>query len=246
MNDRLYPPAQREVNVLARDTDNFLAAFQDQPDLTDLGDAARRVLATAAALFYQRGAAATSVRDVTQACGLSPGALYNHFASKDDLLYTLVRHGQARMQWHLDEAFATHPPSPQERFAAFVQAYVVAHLVGPQLAQVTRREYLHLSPARRAEVTAQRRGIRQQLAEILRDGARSGAFTLIGGEDGATGTALMVLDMCSRTSDWFDPHGPVDVAEMAQRYVLAAQRLVGARPPRVRSARATLRPRARR
>jgi AcrR family transcriptional regulator len=232
VNDRLYPADAREVNDLAADTDAFLAGFAGQPDLAHLGEAARRVLATAAALFFERGAAGTSVRDVTNACGLTPGALYNHFASKDDLLYAIVQHGIARMRSRLDAAQSDCGDTAAERFAAFVRAYVLGHLVGPKLAQVTRREYLHLSPGRRAEVIVERREIRAQLAEILLAGGREGSFGLIGdGADGAgaTGTALMILDMCSRTSEWFDPDGASNVDELAERYVQAAQRLVGIR-----------------
>src|SRR5215469_2953680 len=76
--------------------------------LADLGDplpvggtAIQARLAEAAIeLFYQRGALATTVSDITRACGLTPGALYNHFASKDHLLYLVVRdiHQQADNQ----------------------------------------------------------------------------------------------------------------------------------------------------
>ena len=38
----------------------------------------------------------------------------------------------------------------------------------------------------------------------------------------------MVLDMCSRTSDWFDRSRDTDPAEIVARYVQAALRLVGA------------------
>jgi AcrR family transcriptional regulator len=228
MNDCL-PAASHEVNDLANDTAIFLADFAGQPDLAHLGAAARRVLATAAALFLERGAAGTSVRDVTTACGLSPGALYNHFGSKDDLLFTLVQHGQARMRRRLDEATAGCGSDPAARFTAFVRGYVTGHLVAPKLAQVTRREYLHLSAARCEHVVAARRAIRRELADILRAGHDQGLFDLIGGRDDATGQALMVLDMCSRTSEWFDPHGAADLTELAERYVLAARRLVGAR-----------------
>jgi hypothetical protein len=141
------------------------------------------------------------------------------------------------MRRRLDDALSGCSDDPHEQFSAFVRAYVVGHLVGPKLAQVTRREYLHLSPGRCAEVTAERRRFREQLAEILCAGAKNGAFELIDGvgdtgpADGATGQALMVLDMCSRTSEWFDPHGPSDIDELTERYVRAARRLVGAQQP---------------
>lgn len=247
VNDRLYPSSAREVNDLSRDTGIFLAAFEGQPDLAELGDAARRVLATAAALFYRNGAAGTSVRDVTQACGLTPGALYNHFASKDDLLYTLVRHGHDSMLRRLDLELAAAPAGPAAQFVAFVRAYVTGHLVFPELALVVRRDYLHLSEQRQATIVAERREIRRRLSAILLAGAGRGDFDLIGGPEGATGQALMVLDMCSRTSEWFDRHGPADIPELTERYLAAARRLVGAAGPgRARSGRASLRSRARR
>jgi AcrR family transcriptional regulator len=232
MNDRLYPVETTGVNDLDRLRAIFLAAFEDQPDLADLTPAARRVLATSAALFYERGAVDTSVRDLTKACGLSPGALYNHFASKDDLLYTLVKHGhvriQARIRRQLDEA----ADDPTARFAAFVTAYLRGHVSNPELAQVVRREYLHLSAERYAEIVDMRRALRTELTGLITDGCRADGFDLINGPSGAVGSALMVLDMCSRTSDWFDRSRESDPRDITERYVLAALRIVGAPEPR--------------
>jgi len=49
---------------------------------------ATRLLDAALTLFARHGYAATSVADIQQACGLSPGsgALYKHFPSKKALL----------------------------------------------------------------------------------------------------------------------------------------------------------------
>ena len=97
------------------------------------------------------GAVATSVRDITGACGLSPGALYRHFASKDDMLYALVRHGHARLEQRVGHG-AGRAAGRRRRGRAHAapssSAYVLGHLVSPELAQVVRREYLHLSERR--------------------------------------------------------------------------------------------------
>ena len=45
-----------------------------------------KIAEAAVELFYRKGAPGTTVREITAACGLSPGALYNHFDSKDHLL----------------------------------------------------------------------------------------------------------------------------------------------------------------
>ena len=83
---------------LTAQSQQFLADFESYPDIAELSFAARRILAAAATLFYRYGAASTSVRDLTKACGLTPGALYNHFESRDELLLVLVRSGYSRTE----------------------------------------------------------------------------------------------------------------------------------------------------
>lgn len=222
-------PARRPVDAFDDHVQTFARAFDGDPDLAHLSSAARRILAVSAALFQERGAAATSVRDITRACGLTPGALYNHFASRDDVLYELVRHGHARLERRVQRALAeVGSTDPVERFAAFVGAYVTGHLVQPDLAQVVRREYLHLSPPRRAEIVQRRRAMRARLARLLREGCVAGRFELIGGAQEATAAATMVLDMCSRTSEWYDPRRSDRRERLVARYVAGALRMVGA------------------
>lgn len=227
MNECL-PEAEGSVNGRGS-AGVFAAQFAEAPDLADLSAAARRVLAVSAALFFRNGAAATSVRDITSACGLSPGALYNHFAAKDDVLYRLVQHGHDALEARIAASLATAVDGgPAERAAAFIRAYVMGHLVHPELAQVVRREYLHLPTQRYHEVVARRRALRRRLTELLREGAAADAFDLIGGSDAPTRVAVMILDMCSRTSEWYDPARAEPPVKLAERYVAAALRVAGA------------------
>ena len=53
-------------------------------------DTRRRILDAATALFNERGYAGTSIRDITERLGMTKGALYYHFASKDELLHAMV------------------------------------------------------------------------------------------------------------------------------------------------------------
>jgi TetR/AcrR family transcriptional regulator, cholesterol catabolism regulator len=209
----------------------FAAAFAGAPDLARLTPAARRVLATSAALFYRRGAAGTSVRDITGACGLSPGALYNHFASKDEVLYALVEHGHTSLEQRIAAALAAVEDAPLPRTSAWVHAYVMGHLVHPELAQVVRREYLHLSPHRYEQIVRRRRALRFELSELLAAGVAEGTFDLIGGRNAAIRVAVMILDMCSRTSEWYDPRRQDSPERLADQYVTAALRLAGAADP---------------
>lgn len=51
----------------------------------------QRLLDEAGRLFYERGYAATSLEHVAEAAGVTKGAIYRHFASKEDLFFELVR-----------------------------------------------------------------------------------------------------------------------------------------------------------
>ncbi len=53
-------------------------------------DTANRILRQAMRIFLEKGYHGTSIDDITQAAGLTKGALYWHFGSKEDLLKRIV------------------------------------------------------------------------------------------------------------------------------------------------------------
>jgi AcrR family transcriptional regulator len=66
---------------------------------SDTGSTRDRLLDAAMSLFASRGYGATSVAEIQRASGLSPGsgALYKHFASKQELLHAVTRREVERM-----------------------------------------------------------------------------------------------------------------------------------------------------
>jgi AcrR family transcriptional regulator len=53
-------------------------------------DTANRILIQAMRIFLEKGYHGTSIDDITQAAGLTKGALYWHFRSKEDLLKRII------------------------------------------------------------------------------------------------------------------------------------------------------------
>ena len=49
----------------------------------------RKILDTAERLFIEKGYDRTSLQDIIQATGLSKGAIYHHFTSKEDIFYSV-------------------------------------------------------------------------------------------------------------------------------------------------------------
>lgn len=208
--------------------------------LDDLGDplpiggtAIQKRLAEAAIeLFYERGALATTVRDITRACGLTPGALYNHYASKDELLYLVVRdiHRQVNEQLGVLLAGAAHDPATQLTEAV---KFLVSHTAGfKKRSRVANREFTLLTGSRRQEVTALRRQLRDQFADVILAGAQQGEFQLVGGADigAATLHAATITTMCVRISQWTLTNYPLTMEDLQDRHAELALRMVSARP----------------
>lgn len=54
------------------------------------GDTKERILETALAMFAQRGYLGTSMRDIADELGITKGALYKHYASKQEILDSIT------------------------------------------------------------------------------------------------------------------------------------------------------------
>lgn len=50
----------------------------------------RKILASAATLFHEQGYEKTTTRDISMACGMAKGTLFNYFPSKETLAMTMV------------------------------------------------------------------------------------------------------------------------------------------------------------
>ncbi len=212
-------------------TDSRHLAADDGHGRTGFSEPVRRLLRAADDLFYAQGVQATTVREITGACGLSPGAMYNHFTSKEELLYVLVRHMHLRIEEEVVAAQALVAGDPVAELVAIVGVYVRAHVGARRGALVANREYRHLSGSQLAEVVAIRRRLRARLVTVLGEGVRAGVFDICGGSEtgSLTLTAATVLDMCINASQWINREGALGVEELEERFAELTLRLVGYR-----------------
>jgi TetR/AcrR family transcriptional regulator, cholesterol catabolism regulator len=194
------------------------------------GTALQRRLGEAAIdLFYAHGALATTVREITAACGLTPGALYNHFTSKDHLLYVLIRDIHLLVNEQMDEALAIAGSEPVSQLVAMVR-FLVAHTAGyKKRSRMANREFTVLTGERREEVRGLRRQIRDRFSAILLAGAEQGVFDLAGGNDAPSAmlASATISSMCVHISEWTLEHNPTDIADLQDRYVTMALRIAG-------------------
>lgn len=74
-----------------------------------------RILDVAGNLFYRSGIRAIGVDTIVAQVGIAKTTLYDHFASKDDLIKAYLEE-QDRIFWeYFDKALANHPHSPRQQ-----------------------------------------------------------------------------------------------------------------------------------
>lgn len=190
---------------------------------------AEQIEAAAFDLFARQGYHVTTVRDVMRACGLTQGALYNHFASKDELLSTIIRSTQNGLERECLEAIRAAGADPAAQLRAFTRTYVLRHTRRRVEALVANREFEWLDAQRQSEIRASRRRIRDLLVGMLRAGRTSGAFRAFAKErDDLKILAMAILNQATYVSQWYAEDGPMSADDVADLHAEMALRIVGA------------------
>ncbi len=190
------------------------------------------IRAAAFTQFAERGYPVVTVRDIMKACGLTQGALYNHFKSKDELLHDIITSTQAELERVCQQAVTGAGSDPRARLAAFVRAYVMRHCRLRIEALVANREIGWLDAGRMSDIRRSRRAIRDILVAILAQGVERGLFhpPEIDGQSDLKAMAMALLDQWTHVSMWYVPGGRLSEEQMARLYADMALRAMGAKP----------------
>ncbi|MGH9648322.1 MAG: TetR/AcrR family transcriptional regulator, partial [Bryobacteraceae bacterium] len=158
-----------------------------------------RLFDTASELFWRRGYAATTTREIASAFGIQQASLYHHIASKEDLLYRICVSSL--------EPFVTDVPAavdqaaqPPERIKLLIHAHLTTLLRYQQRNVTQLTELRSLSTRHRAEVLALRDKYEQFSRSILKDGQAAGA---IRDDVSAKFLNLELMSILNHASLWF-------------------------------------------
>ena len=95
------------------------------PRITDARRRQRRaqILDAARGCFLRKGLHPTTMDDIIRAAGLSAGAVYGYFATKDDLILAAIDEAMTRLAERMRPILATaEPPTPEELLRAAAKA----------------------------------------------------------------------------------------------------------------------------
>ena len=180
----------------------------------------QRILDVATELFYEKGYHATTMREVAAGVGIKAGSLYNHFPSKEELLFRIAEGVMQDLLAAGREAVAA-APAPRDRLRALVRAHVVYHAEQRFRAKVADDQLNALEPERRAAVVVVRDSYERLWRDVLDAGRDAHAWVV----PDTPVVTFAITTMCTAVDVWYREHGrltPNDVADVYEELVLGA------------------------
>jgi AcrR family transcriptional regulator len=154
-----------------------------------------KIFGAALKISNRKGFQAMSMRELSRESGMSMGALYAYFSSKEDLLAMLQDHGRTVALKVLTSCLET-----ESNPAAKLEAAVRTHLFLSEAMQpwfyFSYMEAKNLSPRERAQAVESERATEALFADILAQGRRAGRFAAV--ETRLTAGAIKAL-----LQDWY-------------------------------------------
>jgi AcrR family transcriptional regulator len=155
------------------------------------------ILQKAAAMFRQRGFAATSMRDLAEVVGIEAASLYNHISSKNEILEAICFEMANHFNTHMDQIEATRQ-SALSALEAVLRFHIKQMIDNYEQVYVSDREWKHLQEPYLSNFQTQRRTYRKRIAHLIDTGIQKKEILPI---DSAT-AVLIMLHAISGIESW--------------------------------------------
>jgi AcrR family transcriptional regulator len=178
------------------------------------GAATWRAIRTAGLkLIVEHGYEGMSLRQLAGEVGIRPGSLYNHIATKQQLLFDLVVEHMTGLFAACDAAMAGID-DPAQALAAFCAFHLGYHMSRKAEVFVINFELRSLEPENRARVVRLRSAYEDRLIGVLKAGQAAGAFR----PTDATLTAYAIIGMLTHVCTWYRDDGRLSEAQIVDLY----------------------------
>jgi AcrR family transcriptional regulator len=128
------------------------------------------ILEAALSCFAQNGFHQTTIQDIAQAAGLSHGAIYRYFQSKDDIIAAAAQRDRGARRRRFEEAESA--ATPLEALDRLLGGYIGRYWGAERLFQAQLRTQLYgegvRNPRTRAIIEENRDDVLERMADIVR------------------------------------------------------------------------------
>lgn len=157
-----------------------------------------KIFSAAMKIANRKGFQGMSMRDLSKEAGLSLGALYAYFASKDDLLNMMQHQRRAIVIRTLEECFDTESDA-LEKLETIIRIHLYLSEAMQPWFYFSFMEAKNLSKAQRDKAVASSRSSEKLIADIIKEGQETGQFRV---HDQAMSASLIKAML----QDWYLNH----------------------------------------
>lgn len=184
-------------------------------------DRRQQIYSASLKLFDERGYYGTGMGDVAKAIGMATSSLYNHYASKQEILAEIMENSMEELLRHNARALVGLS-APEEKLRACMKAHVKFHAENQNAVRVSNKELDSLEEPARSVVLQLRKDYAARWLTVIEEGIESDSFQA----QNPKILSWALIDMGSGVSNWYTDAGALSIDELATMYADLAVRQV--------------------
>jgi AcrR family transcriptional regulator len=169
------------------------------------------ILRRAAAMFREKGFAATSMRDLAEMVGIEAASLYNHIRSKNEILEAIC-FDVANIFFTNMETIESSSKNSIGKIEDLLRFHIRQMVENYEEVYVSDREWKHLEEPYLSNFQSQRRNYRKKFAAIINDGIEKNEIRKI---DAPT-AVLIILHAISGIESWHRSKAKISAEELEE------------------------------
>ncbi|MES1217988.1 MAG: TetR/AcrR family transcriptional regulator [Bacteroidota bacterium] len=173
------------------------------------------ILQKAAAMFREKGFAATSMRDLAESVGIEAASLYNHIRSKNEILEAICFNVANRFTANMEDIEASRESSIQ-KVETLLRFHIRQMVDNYEEVYVSDREWKHLEDPYLSNFQTQRRSYRKRFAAIVEEGIQKKEIKKV---DAST-AVLIMLHAISGIESWHRSKEKINGEELENNMVV--------------------------
>lgn len=172
------------------------------------------ILEIACRLFSQKGYHGTTIRDISEACGILSGSLYAHINTKEDLLYEITDRGANSFIQSL-KPIVEEEMNATEKIQKALRAHIQVIEENLEAATVFFHEWKSLSNERLQIILEKRKEYERLWSRIIEQGIQKGEFKDVDPKF----ARLLILSVGNWIYQWYQPQGELSGEEIADQFI---------------------------
>jgi len=164
-------------------------------------------------LFFKKGYFATSISDIAGGSGIQKASIYYHYASKEDLLFCILKSTMDDLTTALKQRLAV-TQGIEKRMRAAVRSHVCFHLERQKENFIANAELRGLTAEHYRSIVKKRDEYESIFQELIRQGTEEGVFADVDVKI----LSYAILTLCTAGATWYNPRGRLTVDQIADIY----------------------------